>query len=125
MNNRRLAHTSFQVLAPLLLALAVALGAGAAPAARGAQAAAPSLRVDAPRQVGVGQAIEGTLTVSGAAAIAGYETALLYDTSAAEFAGLRQRENDLKRLGRDVGPLAVEQMPNGSAIGLYSCATAD
>jgi CSLREA domain-containing protein len=107
----------------LALALIMALSLlGAAAPASAAQAARPTLEVRAPRQVAVGQVIELTLIARDVADVAGYETMLLFDTGVAEFAGLHQRDNDLRRFGRDVGPLAAEQLPNGSAIGLYSCA---
>jgi hypothetical protein len=86
-----------------------------------AAARLPFLRIDVPKQVAVGAPIELTLTVKHAHDIAGYETNLLFDTSAAHFSGLRQRQNDLKKLGRDVGPLAAVEVPYGIAVGLYSC----
>ncbi|HEU5097962.1 MAG TPA: cohesin domain-containing protein, partial [Roseiflexaceae bacterium] len=84
-------------------------------------AAGASLTIDAPTQVDVGQAITVTLTAKNVDDLAGYELNLLYDTSAAEFDSLRQRKNDLKKIGRDVGPLGVVEMSNGIALGLYSC----
>lgn len=103
----------------VLLALAVA-STPAQPAA----AAAPELRLSAPAQVGIGQAIPITLTVSGAADLAGYEALVLFDTGAAEFAGLYQLANSISAIGRGIGSLSVATMPAGSAIGLYSCPTA-
>jgi len=38
---------------------------------------------------------------------------------------VQQRENDLKKLGRDVGALAAVEVPYGAAIGACNCATAD
>ncbi len=81
----------------------------------------PALRVDAPTQAAVGEIINLTLRVEEVADIGGYEATLLFDTAAAEFAGVQQRENDLKQLGRDVGSLAVVDLPTGVAFGLYSC----
>jgi hypothetical protein len=90
------------------------------PASRGI-APAPSLGVTAPTQVDVGQPITLDLTARGVANLAGYEMAVLFDPTAAEFNGLRQRKNDLKKIGRDVGPLTAIELPAGVSIGLYSC----
>lgn len=90
-----------------------------------AATAAPTLRVDAPKHVEVGQPIAIELTAQNAADIAGYELNLLFDPSAAEFDSLRQRKNDLKKFGRDVEPLGAVEMPNGVALGLYSCPLSD
>src|SRR5688572_3515470 len=67
----------------------------------------PTLRLDVPKQVAVGEPIELTLKARDVADIAGYETILLFDTSAAHFSGLQQRKKDLKKLGRDVGSLGA------------------
>jgi CSLREA domain-containing protein len=83
------------------------------------------LRITAPKQVKVGQPIQLDLTLVGATAIAGYETHVLFDTTAGHFSGLRQRNNDLKQTGRDVSPLTVSELSDGVAIGFYSCAQAD
>src|SRR4051794_13624243 len=85
----------------------------------------PTLLLSAPLQVAVGEAISVVLTVKNATNLAGYETLMLYDTSAAEFAGLHQQDNDLRRAGRAVDSLAVAELAAGSAIGLYSCAVPD
>ncbi len=97
---------------------------GAPAAAQGSQRV-PVLEMDAPRRVEVGEPIRITLTLKQAADIAGYEATLLFDPAVAEFAGLQQRKNDLKRLGRDVSPLLVSDLPGGVAFGFYSCPTDD
>jgi CSLREA domain-containing protein len=117
----KLWHANAPARAATLIVLALSLF-GNLPAR--SYAAGPTLRVSAPSQVAVGEAIPISLTVAGATDLAGYETLVLFDTSAAEFAGLHQLDNDLKRMGRDVGSLTVAEMPAGSAIGLYSCPTA-
>ena len=83
------------------------------------------LRVNAPKQVDVGEPILLQLTAQNVDDIAGYELNLLYDTAAANFDSLRQRKNDLKQLKRDVEPLDAVELPNGVAIGLYSCPVDD
>lgn len=110
--------------APVALALALVwIGYASIPAAPLGAATGPQLTVSAPAQVDVGQPIVLELTAKGVSDVAGYELNLLFDTSAAQFDGLLQRKNDLKKLGRDIGPLGPVQLPNGIAIGLYSCAT--
>lgn len=91
----------------------------------GAQPPPPSLEIEAPTQVALGERIELKLIVRHANGIAGYETHLLFDASAAHFSGLHQRQNDLKKLGRDIIPLEVVQLPEGVTIGLASCKFSD
>jgi CSLREA domain-containing protein len=105
-----------------LIVFVLAASIAAPPNTRAASAAV--LRLSAPSQVSVGEAIPLTLEVVNAADLAGYETAVLFDTAAAEFAGLHQRDSDIQRVGREVGSLAAPELPTGSAIGLYSCAAA-
>jgi CSLREA domain-containing protein len=105
-----------------VLLVCVLLALGLAPASRAASL--PVLRLSAPAQVEVGASIPITLMVDGAADLAGYEAALRFDTAAAELGGLDQRDNDLKRAGRDVGPLSVTSIASGSALGLFSCPVA-
>ena len=126
MASRRLWHavpavSTWVRVAPWLAV--VALLAGGMQAAE-AQAPRPQLDLSAPRQVNVGEPVQLTLTVRNAADIAAYETNVMFDTSVAEFDGLRQRQNDLKSLGRDVGPLGPVSIANGMSIGLYSCPVA-
>lgn len=83
------------------------------------------LIINAPDRVAIGAPIEITLTARHIADVAGYETALLFDTTVAEFGGLEQRQNDLKKIGRDVSPVAAIDLPSGVAFGLYSCPVAN
>jgi CSLREA domain-containing protein len=85
------------------------------------QGPAPSLVLEAPAQAQVGDRIEIQLIVEHAHDLAGYETQLLFDRSAAHFSGLHQRDSDLKKLGRDVIPLEEPELLDGIAIGLASC----
>lgn len=80
-----------------------------------------SLELQAPKAVQVDQPFAITLTIKDATDIAGYETSLLYDTRAAEFDGLEQRNNDLRTFGRDVVALGPVERSDGIAMGLYSC----
>lgn len=80
-----------------------------------------TFRANAPAELGPGQPIEVELVVEGAEDIAGFEMQVLYDSSAAEFAGLHIRENGLKQKGRDVVPLSAIQLPEGASIGAFSC----
>src|SRR5438046_2804910 len=100
----------------LLLALGLALGLAALgrPAGLAAGVAGPAvLDIDAPRQVGVGEAVRLRLTVRGAADLGGYEAAVTFDPGAAEAGALFQRDNDLKQLGRAVEPLGEVPLPGG------------
>lgn len=108
----------------LLLVSAVALGTSAPPQVL-AIPLAPILHLDAPPQVVVGETIELTLTVMNAADLAGYETVLRFDPTAAHFNGLQQRHNGIKKFGRDVSPLGAVELPYGISFGLYSCPVAD
>jgi CSLREA domain-containing protein len=85
------------------------------------QGAQPSLSIEAPTQVEVGDRIEIQLIIQNARDIAGYEAQLLFDTSVAHYSGLHQRDSDLKKFGRDVIPLVVTESPEGIAMGLASC----
>src|SRR5688572_27990879 len=93
------------VRAALILALALTVLVFGSQASAGPPE--PTLRLDVPKQVAVGEPIELTLRARDVADIAGYETTLLFDTSAAHFSGLQQRKKDLKKLGRDVGSLGA------------------
>src|SRR3954468_35423 len=53
----------------------------------------PSLRLSAPNRVALGAPILITLTAQNVVDLAGYETHVLFDTSAAEFDGIQQRGN--------------------------------
>src|SRR5581483_9063710 len=102
----------------------LAIAAAQLPPVSHAAQRAPTLQLSAPAQVDVNGSIMITLGVAGAANLAGYEATLLFDTRAAEFAGLSQRDNDLAKLGRGVGSLNVAEQAYGTAIGLYSCPSA-
>lgn len=107
--------------AGILISFGAARVVNAAPSGQGG----PTLVLEAPGQVKPGQVISIQLTIENAANIAGYEAAVLYDTSAAEFAGIAQHDNPLRQLGRDIIPLTVVHTPAGSAIGLASCPMAN
>lgn len=85
----------------------------------------PRLAIGVPKKVDVGQPIKIKLKIKRADDIAGYELNILFDGTAAHYSGSRQRENDLKKLGRDVLPLQVEQSTGGAAVGLVTCAQND
>lgn len=108
-----------------MVVLALGVFAGVPSAVARIAAAAPVLQVDAPSQVRVGEVIHITLSVRDAADVAGYETNLLFDPNVAEFAGLHQRDNDLRKLGRDVAPLAAIESTTGIAVGLLTCPVAN
>ncbi|HZQ10362.1 MAG TPA: CSLREA domain-containing protein, partial [Anaerolineae bacterium] len=84
-----------------------------------------TLVINTSKQVDVGQPIEITLRITGASDIAGYEMNIRYDSTAAHLYGIHQRSNDLKKGGRDIVPLQVEQANGGVAVGLASCSVND
>lgn len=107
-----------------LLAFGALVVLGAAPSPLNAQGGA-KLLIAAPKKVDVGQPIRLKLKIKNASDIAGYELNILYDGTAAHFSGSHQRNNGLKKLGRDVIPLQVEQSDGSAAVGLVSCAQSD
>jgi CSLREA domain-containing protein len=109
------------LLVRILLVIVVSLPSFAAVSIPQLQGPLPSLLIEAPAQVEVGDRIEIQMVIDGAQDIAGYEAQLLFDTSAAHFSGLHQRDSDLKRFGRDVIPLEATELPEGIVMGLASC----
>ena len=106
----------------LIVLLGLVLGSiGSLPATSRAAAPAPTLQVQLPTQVEVGDPIAATFLLTGSADVAGYEAVLRFDPAAAHLAGLAQRNNDLRPFGRDVGPLGPLELPDGVSFGLYSC----
>lgn len=92
-------------------------------AQRGATSAAPApvLMLDAPARVSVGQVIEISISIKNATDIAGYEMNLQYDPAAAHLNDLKQRQNDVKKLGRDVQAVGPVELANGVSFGAFSC----
>jgi len=84
-------------------------------------APAPALKIDAPAQVMVGEVIEIQISVTNAVDVAGYEMNLLYDPTVAHLNDLKQRQNDVKKLGRDVQAVGPVQLANGVSFGAFSC----
>lgn len=108
----------------LLLLLAVLVGSAlltlVAPSVS-ARIAPTTIRMVAPQQVAFGQPIDITITASNAANFGAYQTSLLFDTQAAEYGGINQRDNSVERQGRDVQFLGGSDFAEGVAFGLYSC----
>lgn len=126
MKNHMLGQLKTRALAFLvLLVLPLVMTVTAAPPSAFAQGGA-TLVIDAPRRVQRGEPIKIELTIRNAGDIAGYEMNVLYDTAAAHLYGIHQRDNDLKKMGRDVVPLVANREEDGGvAIGLASCAVGD
>ncbi len=123
MHKRVIHHLQFKglpVLALLTLLLMTSL-AGDTNDVDAQQGATLEIRV--PAKVRVGKIIPVDLVLRNANNIAGYEMNVVYDTTAAHFSGLHQRNNDLRKLGRDIVPLDALQEDSGVAIGLASCRT--
>ncbi|MFN8473406.1 MAG: malectin domain-containing carbohydrate-binding protein [Anaerolineae bacterium] len=110
-------------LLPTLLAalgLAIVLG-GAVPLTSFGAPPDPSLQISAPTSVPLNYPIIIRLNLKNAKDVGGYEMTLHYDTSVAEIDRLHQRQNDMRKFGRDVGPLGPVERPDGVTFGLYSC----
>ncbi len=113
----------------IALLIALALGGFVASGEMGPVAAAPpsapqpkpALQVLVQKQVQVGEPIVLTLRLKRARNIAGFETYLLFDRARAEFSGMELRDTDLRKAGRDAQPLIAQDLPDGIAVGLYSC----
>lgn len=88
-------------------------------------APATTFEVVGPEHVEIGEPIEFTLRVKGANDLAAFETTALFDTTVVEYYGMEVRENDLRKLHRDVIPLAAVEAPYGAAIGLATCPVDD
>ena len=121
------AHRSVIVFASKLLVLmAVAMVvSGAMPTLSEAAPPTPSFVINVPTQVKVKEPIVIDVTLRNAVDVAGYEMTWLYDTSAADVNRLRQRNNAIRSLGRDINPLGPVDRSDGVSIGLSSCAFAD
>src|SRR5687768_17590578 len=112
--------------ARIALFLLLIFGSVTTVSAAGPTAARASLlQITAPDRVEVGEPITLVLTLQRATDVAGYEATVLFDRSVAEFAGLEQRDNDLRAIGRDIGSLTAVDLPHGTAIGFYSCPVED
>jgi hypothetical protein len=107
----------------LLLAILAGGWLAASTPAHAAQAA--SLRITAPARAEVGEAITFELTLRHANNVAGYESVILFDPAAAEFAGASQRQNGVRAFGRGVEPVAAVDLSGGAAVGFYSCPVAN
>jgi CSLREA domain-containing protein/uncharacterized repeat protein (TIGR01451 family) len=86
-----------------------------------AAAAGPSLHFTAPSNVRVGEAIVVTLTLRGAAGVAGYESQLLFDTSRARVRAFREPRGLKGTWGRSANRLGPLELQDGLAFGAYSC----
>ncbi|HSH81416.1 MAG TPA: CSLREA domain-containing protein [Herpetosiphonaceae bacterium] len=122
-------HVSFLIFRSaltLFVLLGLIFGSiGSLPATAQAAAPSPTLEIQLPTQVEVGDPIAATFVLAGSSDVAGYEASLLFDPAVAHLNGLEQRKNDLRKFGRDVGPLGPLELPNGVSFGLYSCPVAD
>ena len=87
----------------------------------GTSAEGPTLEISYPAQAEVGGTIEISLLVRNASGIGGYQTRLLYDTSAAHLAGVDHAGNGIAGLGRFVQTLGPNEFDGGASFGLYSC----
>ncbi|HEX3724581.1 MAG TPA: CSLREA domain-containing protein, partial [Nitrolancea sp.] len=83
--------------------------------------AVPTLVINAPTQANPGDPIVITLAIQNSNDVAGFESSVLFDTTAAEFGNWQVANNSVHSIGRDVSELAAPETPYGAAIGFYSC----
>src|SRR5581483_7956569 len=123
---RRIGHLGLRIGALFVVLPLMLIALSQTPSLPVVTASAPgagsvTLEVDAPARAELGKPIRIQLHAKNAQNVAGYETHLLFDTNAAHVNNLSHRDNDLKKLGRDVVPLQVLQRRDGAAFGLASC----
>ncbi len=118
-------HTRLTVVFRCLVVGAVVWAANGLARPTEAAPPAPSLEIDVPTQVQLYQPVVMRIRVRNAVNLAGYEMNLSYDGTAVEVDRLHQRDNDVRRFGRQVQPLGPVERTNGVTFGLYSCPFAD
>src|SRR6476659_4444360 len=106
-------------LAALALLVAPVFSTGSALARTAA--AGPQLAVSAPQSGDVGQVAEIKLTLQGAAAVSGYESAVRYDETAADFGGVLFGSGTAT--GNLVSTLTTDPV-GGVAFAAYTCTVA-
>jgi CSLREA domain-containing protein len=84
-----------------------------------------TVELQTPGHANLGRPFEVVLFVEGRTGVAGFEAELLFDTSAAEFASASYRPSRLSWLAGSLGQLGPVELPNGVAVGSYTCAAAD
>lgn len=112
-------HTGKRSLLVLTILLTLLVGVVSSVEAR--KAAPPSLILVAPQQVALGEPIEVMVMAKNASNLGGYQSDFLFDTTAAEFGGLSQRQNGVVQQGRDIHPLGAQETATGVVFGFYSC----
>ena len=80
-----------------------------------------AITLEAPAQVETGAVISVTLRLSTPLTVGGWEAELRFDPAGAEFAGFYPAAPAGES---SVGRLLLPQLPTGSAVGVYTCATA-
>lgn len=82
------------------------------------------LSIDAPDEVELGRPFSITMVIKGVNDLAGFDTALFYDSSALEFGGFNITADGIRGTGRDIDMLMAPNLPYGSSVGFFSCPTA-
>ena len=102
------------------------LGAAGLSAVMPATASArSSIQLEAPVHVQAGRPFDVVLRFGGGAQIGGVEAEINFDTDAAEFASADFRRNRLRGLSGSLEELGPVELPDGVAVGFYSCPSAD
>ncbi len=96
-----------------------------AAALSGTAFAGSRVELQAPDRAKVGRPFDVVLLVDGRARVGGFEAYIHYDTSAAEFASADYRPSGLNELAGSLGQLGPVELPNGVALGSYTCGAAD
>jgi hypothetical protein len=87
-------------------------------------ASSPSVRIDVPSDVILGEPFQIAIWLQDASQVAGYELMILYDTDAATFRGVAHRDTASGLLGRYFRTIGPDEIQGGIAIGAYSCSSA-
>jgi CSLREA domain-containing protein len=87
------------------------------------RAAGPTIELHAPARAKVGQSIEIVLRARGVSDVAGYETQLLFDRTAADLISVDHGASGLHNRGSDLRKLGPVELADGAALGSYSCPT--
>jgi CSLREA domain-containing protein len=102
------------------------LGAAGLSAVMPATASArSSIQLEAPVHVQAGRPFDVVLRFGGGAQIGGVEAEINFDTDAAEFASADFRRNRLRGFPGALEELGPVELPDGVAVGFYSCPSAD
>jgi hypothetical protein len=105
----------------LMVALIGLLGVVLSTSTTYARQQRPTIQMLAPAQIALGQPLEIVVQADHVINLAGYQTTLLFDTTAATYGGLEQQDNGVAQHGRSVQPVGAADFTEGISLGFYSC----